>query len=116
MSTCEYFFAGKITHKPFGKAKRDEFPLQLIHSDICGPMNVKAWSGATYIITFNNDFTRFGYVYLISHKSEAFECFKIYMNEVESQLDKSIKSLTEDVNIYQINLKNYVLKRVLSDI
>ncbi|KAF3638907.1 hypothetical protein FXO37_24173 [Capsicum annuum] len=39
MPTYQNCLAGKITRKPFGKAKRAEFPLQLIHSDICGPMN-----------------------------------------------------------------------------
>ena len=83
MSTCEKCLAWKITRKPFGKAKRDEFPLQLIHSKICGLMNLRARSYATYFITFIDDFTRFDYAYLISHKSEALECFKRYLNEVE---------------------------------
>ena len=38
MSTCEYYLAGKITRKPFGKGTRTEIPLQLIHSGICGHM------------------------------------------------------------------------------
>uniref|UniRef100_M1DVJ7 Retrotransposon protein, Ty1-copia subclass n=1 Tax=Solanum tuberosum TaxID=4113 RepID=M1DVJ7_SOLTU len=59
-------------------------------------MNVRARSGAAYFITFIDDFMRFGYVYLISHKSEALECFKRYLNEVENQLDKNIKSLRTD--------------------
>ena len=52
-------------------------------------MNVRARSGARYFITFVDDFTRFGYVFLIYYKSEALECFKIYMNEVENQLHKA---------------------------
>ena len=49
--------AGKATRLPFGKAKRACFPLELIHSDICGPMNVRARHGAQYFITFIDDFT-----------------------------------------------------------
>lgn len=49
--TCENCLPEKITHKPFGKAKRVEFPLHLIHSNICSPMNVRESSGATYFIT-----------------------------------------------------------------
>ena len=88
--------AGKTARKPFGKGTRAEFPLQLIHSDICGPMNVRARHGASYFITFIDDFTRFGYVYLIAHKSEALECFKKFMNLTENQLDKKIKALRTD--------------------
>ena len=76
LSTCEHCLAGKTARKPFGKAIRAEIPLQLIHSDICGPMNVRARHGAVYFITFIDDFTRYGYVFLISHKSEALDCFK----------------------------------------
>ena len=38
----EHCLAGKATRLPFGKAKRVTLPLQLIHSNICDPMNVRA--------------------------------------------------------------------------
>ena len=40
-----------------------------------------------------DDYTGFGHVYLICHKSEALECFRKYINLVENQLDKRIKML-----------------------
>ena len=82
---CEHCLVGKATRLPFGKAKRATLPLQLIHYDICGPMNVRAQHGAHYFITFIDDFTRYGHVYLISHKSKALECFK-RCRLVENQL------------------------------
>ena len=81
---CEQCLAGKATRLPFGKAKRPCFPLELIHSNICGLINVRARHGAQYFITFIDDFTRFGHVYLISHRSEAFDCFKRYNTLVEN--------------------------------
>ena len=45
---------------------------------------------------FIDDYTRYGHVYLISHKSEALDCFRQYMRLVENQLDKSIKALRTD--------------------
>ena len=96
-SVCEQCLAGKVTRLPFGKAKRACFPLELIHFDICGRMNVRARHGAQYLITFIDDFTRFGHVYLISHRSEALDCFKRYSTLVENQLNKKkIKSLRTD--------------------
>jgi len=59
-------------------------------------MNVRARHGSFYFITFIDDFSRYGHVYLISHKSEALDCFRQYMNMVENQLDKSIKALRTD--------------------
>ena len=96
LSTCEHCLMGKSKRKPFGKATRASFPLQLIHSDICGPMNVRARHGGFYFITFIDDYTRYGHVYLISHKFEALDCFRRYMRLVENQLDKSIKALRTD--------------------
>ena len=87
---CENCLAGKSLRKPFGKALRHEQPLQLIHSDICGPMNVKTRKGERYFITFIDDYSRFGTVYLIRQKSEALECFRTYVTLVENQLDKTV--------------------------
>ena len=50
---CEPFLAGKVCRKPFGKVVRATQPLELIHSDICGPMNVKSRHGASYFLTCN---------------------------------------------------------------
>jgi hypothetical protein len=84
LPTCEHCLAGKSTRKPFGKGIKVTVPLELIHSDVCGPMNVRAKHGAFYFITFIDDFTRYGHVYLVSHKSEALECFRRFMNLVEN--------------------------------
>ena len=89
----EHCLAGKTTRKPFRQGTRAEYPLQLIHSDICGPMSTRARHGALYFITFIDDYTHSGHVYLIVHKSEALECFRRYLNLVENQLHKKVKAL-----------------------
>ena len=85
--------AGKAKILPFGKAKRTTLSLELIHSNICGSINIRARHGAQYFITFIDDFTRFGHVYLIFHRYEALDCFKSYYALVENQLNAKIKSL-----------------------
>ena len=59
-------------------------------------MNMRARHGGNYFITFIDDFTRFGHVYLISHKSEALDCFIRYTNLVENKLSTKIKALRTD--------------------
>ncbi|KAA0035260.1 gag/pol protein [Cucumis melo var. makuwa] len=45
---CESFLEGKMTKRSFtGKGLRAKIPLELVHSDICGPMNVKARGGVS---------------------------------------------------------------------
>ncbi|GJT75471.1 putative RNA-directed DNA polymerase [Tanacetum coccineum] len=44
----------------------------------------------------HNDYSRYGYVYLLKHKHEVFETFKVFKNEVENQLGKTIKAIRSD--------------------
>ncbi|KAL4363268.1 hypothetical protein GQ457_04G021900 [Hibiscus cannabinus] len=55
-----------------------------------------ARGGFQYFITFTDDFSRYGYIYLMHHKSEALEKFKEFKNEVQNQHGKSIKALRSD--------------------
>ena len=70
-----------MTKSPFTeKGERAKDVLGLIHIDMCGPMNVSARGGYSYFITFTDDLSRYGYVFLMRHKSESFEMFKRYRN------------------------------------
>ncbi|KAG8478355.1 hypothetical protein CXB51_028118 [Gossypium anomalum] len=88
---------GKMTKSPFtGKSERASDLLGLIYSDVCRPINTQARGGFHYFITFTDDFSRYGYVYLMRHKSEALEKFKEFKNKVQNQLGKTIKTLRSD--------------------
>ena len=70
--------------------------MGLIYSDVCGPFSSTARGGFQYFITFTDDFSRYGYVYIMKQKSESFEKFKVFKNEVQNQLGKNIKTLRSD--------------------
>jgi transposase InsO family protein len=70
--------------------------IELVHIDVCGPMSVPARGGYEYFITFTDDYSRYGYVYLMRRKSKAFERFKEFRAEAEKQLGKHIKALRSD--------------------
>ncbi|KAK8538769.1 hypothetical protein V6N12_034477 [Hibiscus sabdariffa] len=55
-----------------------------------------ARGGYQYFIMFTDDYSRYGYIYLMRHKSEALEKFKEFKNEVQNQHGKSIKALRSD--------------------
>nr|GEV07321.1 ankyrin repeat-containing protein [Tanacetum cinerariifolium] len=59
--------------------------------------------GASYFITLTDDFNRYGYVYLLKHKHEVFETFKVFQKEVENQLGKTIKLLRSDRGDTRLN-------------
>ena len=86
-----------MTKRSFSsKGNRAKEVLELVHSDVCGPINVQARGGFEYFVTFTDDYSRYGYVYLMTRKSEAFDKFKEFKAEVEKQLGKNIKTLLSD--------------------
>nr|GEU93174.1 retrotransposon protein, putative, Ty1-copia subclass [Tanacetum cinerariifolium] len=89
--------SGKMVRKPYShQVERAKDLLGLIHTDVCGPFKIVSRQGASYFVTFTDDFSRYGYVYLLKHKHEVFETFKVFQKEVENQLGKTIKSLCSD--------------------
>lgn len=50
--------------------------LKLIHTDVCGPMTTQVRGGYSYFITFIDDYSHFGYFYLMKYKFNIFENFK----------------------------------------
>ncbi|GJZ19872.1 retrotransposon protein, putative, ty1-copia subclass [Tanacetum coccineum] len=89
--------SGKMARKPYThQVDRAKDLLGLIHTDVCGAFKIVSRQGASYFVTFTDDFSRYGYVYLLKHKHEVFETFKVFQKEVENQLGKTIKSLHSD--------------------
>ena len=76
-------------------AVRSSDLLEVIHTDISGPY-VATLCRNFYFITFIDDYSRYGYLYLIKEKSESLDKFKIFRTEVEKQLGKIIKVVRSD--------------------
>ena len=88
---------GKMTKTPFsGTMEQATDLLEIIHTDVCGPMNIEARAGYRYFLTFTDDLSRYGYIYLMKHNSETFEKFKEFQSEVENHRNKKIKFLRSD--------------------
>nr|GFA79676.1 retrotransposon protein, putative, Ty1-copia subclass [Tanacetum cinerariifolium] len=93
---CVSCLSGKMTRRSFShRLEREPDLLGIIHTDVCGPLRHVSRQGASYFITFTDNYSRYGYVYL-KHKHEVFETFKVFKNEVENQLGKTIKALRSD--------------------
>jgi transposase InsO family protein len=86
-----------MIERPFpAKRYRAKDLLELVHTNVCGPMSVLARDGNEYFIMFTDDYSMYGYVYLMHRKSEAFERFKEFRAEAKKQLGKHIKTLQYD--------------------
>ena len=97
LDTCEPCLMGKMTKTSFsGTMERATDLLEIIHTDVCGPMNIKARDKYHYFLTFTDDLSRYGYICLMKHKSETFEKFKEFQSEVENHRNEKIKFLRSD--------------------
>ncbi|GJS56352.1 retrotransposon protein, putative, ty1-copia subclass [Tanacetum coccineum] len=78
LEKCKSCIYGKMARKPFSHQVEGAKDLVgLIHTDVCGPFRTMSREGASYFITFIDDFSHYGYVYLMKHKHEVFETFKL---------------------------------------
>nr|GEX97073.1 hypothetical protein [Tanacetum cinerariifolium] len=67
--------SGKMASKPYtNQVERAKDLFGQIHTDVCGPFNIISRQGASYFVTFTNDFSCYGYVYLLKHKMK---CLKL---------------------------------------
>ncbi|KAL0546565.1 hypothetical protein IC582_016476 [Cucumis melo] len=117
---CDSYLEGKMTKRSFTrKGLRTKIPLELVHSNLCGPMNVKAREGYRYFSSFIDDYLRYGHVYLIQNKSDSFEKFKEYKAKVENESGKTIKTFQSDRGREYMDLRcqDYLIKHgVLSQL
>ncbi len=89
----------------YGKHKRSPFPIgrkratysgQLIHSDLCGPMENATPGGALYLAPFIDDFSGMRFIYLIRKKSEAADCFMELIHIIRGETGNLVRTLRTD--------------------
>jgi transposase InsO family protein len=90
---CEGCIEGKQHRKPFPSdgGMRATKPLEIVHSDVCGPMRTTSLGGARYFVMYIDDFSRKVWVYLLKSKGECLEKFKEFKALVEKQSEYKIK-------------------------
>jgi hypothetical protein len=80
--------------------------LQLIHSDVMGPMKKTSQGGAKYVVTFIDDYSSYTTAYFIAQKSQVVDKFVEYKVMMENQLGAKIKCIRTN------NGKEFVNKRM----
>lgn len=95
---CEGCVEGKLAKKPFKSIGgiRSKRKMQLIHSDVCGPMQNESVNGAKYFVTFIDDFSRCCKVYFMKQKNEVLSKFKEFEKTLSNECGQSITKLRTD--------------------
>ena len=86
---------GKLSKTKNKGASRSGVLLEIVHIYISGPYSTTI-CGSRFFLTFIDDFSRYGYLYLIKEKSDVLDKFKVFKLKVEKQLGKIIKIMRSD--------------------
>ncbi|KRZ71003.1 Retrovirus-related Pol polyprotein from transposon TNT 1-94 [Trichinella papuae] len=111
---CEICLTGKMTSTPFTKvANRAKKQIELIHSDICGPMPTATPSDHRYIMTLIDDYSRFTVVYLLKTKDEAVDRIKDYVATLHTRFGRNPVTLRTDNGREYVNqrLRNFLREK-----
>jgi transposase InsO family protein len=94
---CRGCTLGKNTKGPYPSSdSRSKGILDLVHSDVCGPMTVSSLGGFLYYVTFIDDFSRKTWIYFMKTKDEVFSRFQEFKAQTENLTGKKIKVLRTD--------------------
>lgn len=88
-SFCEGCVEGKLHRKPLKSVggNQSSSKLELVNSNVCGPMQTESIGGWKYFVTFIDDFSRCCAVYFLKQKSEVLDKFKeIVTNECNERI------------------------------
>ena len=95
---CEVCQLGKQQKLPFPSKNswRASEKLQLIHTNVCGPISEPSLNGSRYFHLFIDDYSRMCWVYFLKQKSEVADVFSSFKAMVENQVKSSIKIIRSD--------------------
>ena len=91
---CQY---GKVHQLAYEESKfKAKEPLELVHSNVFGPIKEPSIGGMRYMVTFIDDFSRYVWVFFMKEKSNTFSKFKEFRESVEEEVGKKIHCLGTD--------------------
>lgn len=96
---CQTCLEGKQTKLPYKNLSEKRKPkriLEVVTSDVCGPITPVAYDGKKYFVTFVDQYSHFTVCYLLQQKSEVVEKFKSYEAMVEAKFGHKIERLRCD--------------------
>uniref|UniRef100_A0A2N9GQ99 Integrase catalytic domain-containing protein n=1 Tax=Fagus sylvatica TaxID=28930 RepID=A0A2N9GQ99_FAGSY len=96
-SHCKHCLAGKMHQLPFTvSTNKVTAPFQLVHADLWGPAPSVSLNGFKFYLVLVDEYTKFTWVYLLTHKSETFTLFKQFTALVQNQFKQSVQIFRTD--------------------
>jgi hypothetical protein len=96
-SHCKHCLAGKMHQLPFSvSTNKVTAPFQLVHADLWGPAPSVSLNGFRFYLVLVDEYTKFTWVYLLTHKSDTFNIFKQFIALVKTQFKQSVQLFRTD--------------------
>lgn len=95
--TCEACVYGKHHRSSFENREEKSTKCgEIIHADVCGPMEENSLGGSRYFLLLKDDYSHFRFVYFMKHKSEAADNIKSLIKMAEKQHGHNIRIFRTD--------------------
>lgn len=104
-TTCKVCIKGKMARKSFPKKSESKTSstLDLIHTDLCGPMQTETPGKKRYILTVIDNYSRYTEAFLLRSKDETAGYIKDYIQKVKTQFNRKPKFIRSDREKEYIN-------------
>ena len=98
LERCTHYLAGKQNRVSFKSSppSRKQGILDLVYSNVYGPIKKGTLDGAYYFVTFIDDHSRKLWVYTLKSKYQVLDVFKQFKALVERQIDKKLRCIKID--------------------
>jgi hypothetical protein len=105
-SICEAYQLGKQTRVVFPDiAFKAPSKLQLLHTDVCGPMHNESLNGSKYFLLFVDDYSKFCWIYFLKSKSYVFAEFVKFKATVELETGNKFEDLRGRIGMFSFGTK-----------
>ncbi|KAI3435603.1 hypothetical protein D9Q98_001666 [Chlorella vulgaris] len=105
-SLCEACVLGKQHRLPFtASGTSSSRPLQLLHTDVCGPLPITSSGGNNYFLTLLDDYSRLSIVIPLARKSDVAQTVIDTITLLENQTGNRVKSVRSDNGTEYLNHK-----------
>ncbi|KAJ9542546.1 hypothetical protein OSB04_029052 [Centaurea solstitialis] len=98
VSLCSACEKGKQTRASFKSKQISSIssPLQLLHMDLFGPVNVQSIAGKKYTLVIVDEYSRYTWVFFLRAKSDAPEEIILFVRKMERLNNLTVRSIRSD--------------------
>lgn len=95
---CPPCVEGKQHRSPFPRQSvtSTQRPLQLLHTDLCGPLPVVSRNNSRYFMILVDDFSRYCWIFFLKKKSEALTYFRNFVTQAENLYKSQVGIIRSD--------------------